>query len=96
VSGANGADGTWDSEIGQGGGGGLSGKTVAPIRQAGNGGRGSYSFADTSVYGPRQGKSGSIPGGGGGAKLNSLTHYGSKASQAIPDGVVFIRLTKID
>lgn len=34
-------------------------------------------------------------GGGGGAKLNGLEHYGSRAPGAHPDGAVFVRLTKI-
>jgi hypothetical protein len=68
VFGANGSDGSWHPETGVGGGGG-GGKAAAdppppvdprfgyqqqpaPLPTAG--GRGSFSFADTSVYGPRQ------------------------------------------
>lgn len=70
VEGVNGADGVWDPEAGIGGGGGggkgglhdtttgfpmpgFSGQTVVH-HFATAGGQGSYSFGDTSVYGPRQ------------------------------------------
>ena len=107
TSGQVGQDGTWDGDIGKGGGGGRAGAAalnhpyvtppiVLPAANAGNGGRGSYSFSDTSVYGPRQGKSGITPGGGGGSVLNSATHYGSKALNATPDGAVFVRVIKVD
>lgn len=53
----DGAEGTWDGVIGKGGGGGRGGSRATgaiPERSAGQGGRGSYSFADTSMYGDRQ------------------------------------------
>lgn len=99
ASGIPGADGSWDGAIGKGGGGGLSGKAASPIRAASTGGRGSYSFADPSVYGPRQGKSGLVPGGGGGALLlpgPPPQYYGSDAVASNPNGVVYLRLTKVD
>lgn len=68
AEGVNGSDGTWNpvTGIGAGGGGGKGGRAPefigdpifgAPTRVdhlATAGGQGSYSFADTSVYGPRQ------------------------------------------
>lgn len=68
AEGVNGSDGTWNSVtgVGAGGGGGKGGRAYeligdprfgAPTRidhLATAGGQGSYSFADTSVYGPRQ------------------------------------------
>lgn len=105
-------DGSWDGIVGQGGGGGWGGNfwqdngggSVGPdaptslTEQAASGGQGSYSFADTTVYGPRQPRSGgrlTIPGTGGGAKVNKLMPYGSNAPGFNPNGAVFIRLTKI-
>lgn len=95
ASGVPGVDGTWDGTIGKGGGGGIGGTTVAPAKTASHGGRGSYSFADTSVHGPRQSRVGLVPGGGGGATLEGSSHYGSKALKAKPNGVVFVRLVKV-
>jgi hypothetical protein len=95
ASGVPGSDGTWDGVVGKGGGGGLSGKSSAPTRSASHGGRGSYSFADPSVYGPRQQKSGLVPGGGGGALLTPGEYYGSDAPNSHPNGAVYLRLTKI-
>lgn len=123
-------DGKWDGNIGKGGGGGYGGKfsgvlttgsppvAVSPPQyihnDAGNGGRGSYSFRDPSVFGPRErdyaqttlhgtgdlGSAGypTIPGVGGGAKLNplNLEHHGSKAPGANPNGGVFIRIFDIE
>lgn len=57
-------DGSWNGSIGKGGGGGYGGIFLAVVGtpppvvygaiDAGNGGRGSYSFRDTSVFGPRE------------------------------------------
>lgn len=64
-------DGTWDGEVGQGGGGGHGGSKLAEFlwdalnnewsgrgsaHDAGDGGQGSFSYADTSVFGPRERK----------------------------------------
>lgn len=58
-------DGTWDGEIGQGGGGGVGGARIPPaydgplltrpevIHVAGHGGVGSFSYGDTSFYGAK-------------------------------------------
>lgn len=48
-----GADGTWISRIGKGGGGGRGGVDDYPIQDGTNGGRGTMSYADTSVYGEK-------------------------------------------
>lgn len=105
-------DGTWDGAIGKGGGGGSGGHihmtapgTLGPgwdeLQKAGDGGRGSYSYRDTSVYGSREkahatpptGRSQVIfPGSSGGARVNKLSRYGSRAPGAEPNGVVFMRL----
>lgn len=101
ASGIPGSDGTWDGVVGKGGGGGIGGSTAIgspyniPARTASHGGRGSYSFADPSVYGPRQQRSGQLPGGGGGALLIPGQYYGSKAPGSNPNGAVYLRLTKI-
>jgi hypothetical protein len=86
---ANGSDGTWDGVVGQGGGGGRGGSSPTG---ASSGGQGSYSFADTSVYGNRGVRDIYIPGGGGGAKVGSYK-YGGAAVGWDPDGAVIIRLT---
>lgn len=75
---------------------------------ASNGGRGSYSFADTTVFGDRglrvvdpQAVSNNIarevvPGGGGGAKGNRQLPFGSHAVGYSSHGLVLIRLTRIE
>jgi hypothetical protein len=75
---------------------------------ASNGGRGSYSFADTSVFGDRGLRVTSpeamnlsipqavVPGGGGGAKANRQMPYGSRAIGYNPNGIVLIRLTRVE
>jgi hypothetical protein len=108
------ANGTWDGSIGKGGGGGRGGFLfVLPtgdgihyttiFHVAGNGGKGSFSFANISVFGDGQrafvesessGKA-TVPGAGGGAKANKLLKYGSRAPGFNPNGVVFIRLYKL-
>lgn len=99
-------DGTWDGNIGKGGGGGHGGSRIDDLsfgtREAAGGARGSMNFGDTSVFGPgelphydNQGKL-TYPGGGGGARLNKLARYGSHAPAYNPNGVVQIRLTKIE
>jgi hypothetical protein len=91
-------------------------------RQGSSGGQGSFSYADTSVYGARQPRffpiyeyyrydtatglilsttrmTGSDPigaGGGGGARVNQLKGYGSKAPGYSPHGLVLIRLFRVD
>jgi hypothetical protein len=79
------------------------------FREASNGGRGSYSFSDTSVYGerelrttppPPEGKDPYnnylelVPGGGGGAKANHLLPFGSHNTD--PNGAVLLRLLRIE
>lgn len=110
--------GSWDDAIGQGGGGGSGGTyhaTNAPAsdfsnteysvaqKLAANGAKGSFSYADTSVYGV--GQPGIIiipaaprvfPGAGGGARINKAAGYGSHAVGYSPNGAVFLRLTKVD
>ena len=62
---ANGSDGTWDGTIGQGGGGGRGGRVTTSsgfpptsvVTPPTDGGRGSFSYADTSIFGDRQQKS---------------------------------------
>lgn len=77
---------------------------------ASNGGRGSFGFADTSVFGDRQLRSSDpkavtdasnipqdvVAGGGGGAKANHQLPFGSHALGYSPNGVVLIRLTRIE
>lgn len=80
------------------------------IVEATPGGNGSFSYSDTTVYGVRQDRqrwiknlpNGTliddgliIPGGGGGARVKGQG-FGSKTTGYSPDGVVYIRLTKID
>lgn len=111
----NAEDGSWNGTIGEGGGGGLGGAFVndgesyAPrdpeeplMMRAGEGGKGSYSFGDPSIYGPGQapiflpGKYAFTPGTGGGGRYKKLATngYGSRAPGYNPNGVVFIRLMK--
>lgn len=167
VAGVNGADGIWRPEtgIGGGGGGGKAGHigTNQGLVFATAGGQGSYSYADASVYGPRQfrqpytvmvpiegnrkaniwppyytymnnyvqtatsglvtymqvtsmadtydnrystvtGRGNLIsstpnllvPGGGGGARPAKSLKYGSRSPGYSPDGVVILRLTRIE
>jgi hypothetical protein len=115
----NPGNGSWDGSIGKGGGGGVGGFRiyahmegmtvvlntgyVIAMKLAADGGKGSFSFANPSVFGPGQpgtlhtGSSTNpiLPGGGGGAKANKTLKYGSHASGFSPDGCVFIRLYKI-
>lgn len=105
------------SAIGQGGGGGHSGipsgaryelltgnripGSEYPAKPATNGGRGSFSYADTSIYGNGQARSIQngepiVPGGGGGAKADKKFKYGSKAIGFNPNGLVFLRVYKVD
>lgn len=100
----DGSDGIWDGVVGSGGGGGRGGSSIAgfaepfgpttpDVRKPGNGGRGSYSFADTSVFGERQLKS-KYPGGGGGSAHLGNHKFGSNALGYLPKGAVLLRLTK--
>ena len=91
VGAVNGSDGTWDGEVGEGGGGGRGGGSTWA---ATNGGQGSYSFSDTSVFGARQYKSGDIGGTGGGARPLDKK-YGSEAPSYSPEGVVLIRVYQV-
>lgn len=58
-----------------------------------NGGKGSYSYADTSVYGPRGISNGDLGGGGGGAHRSSLK-FGSYSPGYSPNGAVILRIFK--
>ncbi len=101
-----GSDGTWDGDIGKGGGGGRAGYANTFIdvgsgipapntyKAASAGGQGSYSFADSTVFGARGWPIDYEAGSGGGAKIGSL-QYGSHALGYDPNGAVIIRLTKI-
>lgn len=95
-------DGTWDGNIGKGGGGGYGGSKHLPVKEASAGSKGSMNFGDISVFGPGElphyDAVGALmfPGGGGGARLNKLARYGSHAPAYNPNGVVQIRLTKIE
>lgn len=107
-----GQDGTWNGVIGKGGGGGTGGGEFSGTKFATDGGRGSYSFADTSVYGHRQLKSADglngrktglmyRGGGGGGARTSfilpgKVTRFGSHAVGYSPKGGVIIRVYKVD
>lgn len=122
----NAKDGFWDGVVGQGGGGGRGGTTkrnpnrivpggyayVPPtVVLATDGGKGSFSFADTSVYGsaglrePLSSVPGNligegensqvIPGEGGGARVLKNNQYGSRSAGYSPNGVVIVRLTRI-
>jgi len=131
---ANGVDGTWDGTIGQGGGGGHGGKytpgtghsgaptTPSSTVPATNGGKGAFSYIDTTVYGKGQAKSAYVeenrrynldtgelievtyvtsphpvvPGGGGGARAKRKLPYGSDAQGYSQNGVVLLRLIKLD
>ena len=129
----NGGDGSWDGTIGKGGGGGRGGRAVrspgiggatpAVIqRQGTHGGQGSFSYGDTSVFGPRDFRTNyistkyttvwetgqpitAIPlntgwpivaGGGGGAKAPGKRWHGSRAPGFDPNGVVIVKVFKIE
>jgi hypothetical protein len=123
----NGADGIWDGSIGGGGGGGLGGignrqslmfnptgqSSEVVERKASNGGRGAFSYLDTTVYGQREfaspyyntgqtiGQAGNtsltiVPGGGGGVRANRKRLVGSDADGYLPEGMVLLRLMKLD
>lgn len=100
-------DGTWDGDIGEGGGGGFGGafdpgqydqnvilQHAASVNGQ-NGGQGSFNYGDTSKYGPRQNAVGAAPGNGGGAKFNPLLMFGGRAAGANPNGAVLIRIVKL-
>lgn len=77
------------------------------------GGKGSFSYRDTSVYGPGQPQhsetltyqppgyptpvtDGFVTGGtGGGARVNKLLAYGSRAPGFNPNGAVYLRIYKV-
>lgn len=86
VAGGGGAmskDGLWNpaTKIGQGGGGGSP---------PGSGGRGSWSYADTTVYGP-----GDSAGDGGGARIMRKYFHGSKVLKYNPNGAVILRIYRV-
>jgi hypothetical protein len=58
-----------------------------------NGGRGSYSYADTSVWGPGDYSDGDLGGTGGGAHRSGL-RFGSNAPGYSPNGAVIVRIFK--
>lgn len=53
------------------------------------GAKGSFSYGDTSAYGPP-----AVFGGGGGARVNKTLRFGSRASGYKPKGVVVVRIFK--
>lgn len=75
---------------------------------ASNGGRGAYAFDDTTVFGDRGLRMATseamnrgnpmevISGSGGGARANRQLPYGSRAVGYNPNGIVLIRLTRIE
>jgi hypothetical protein len=131
----NGQQGTWNGTIGSGGGGGRGGHMLPRIGHEGmpdytpprplagtDGGRGAYSFEDTTLYGARQP---AVPfpvrnqtydyytgeldtdtttmtsvaftgGGGGGARPYGQVPYGGRAVGSNPEGVVLIRIFRIE
>lgn len=105
-------DGFWDGVVGQGGGGGRGGTTQTQhdsrfppssavnqpvISPASSGGKGSFSYADTSVYGQAGtvGTNAMVPGVAGGARVLKSNKYGSRYSGYSPNGLVVVRLTRI-
>jgi hypothetical protein len=58
-----------------------------------SGGRGSYSYADTSVWGPGDYSDGNLGGTGGGAHRSGL-RFGSNAPGYSPSGAVIVRIFK--
>lgn len=102
-------DGGWDGIVGAGGGGGRGGTykrqwqfDAEILQEADNGGQGSYSFTDTTVYGARGLRANdtswavpTVPGGGGGARIRSVYNYGSKAADYNPNGAVYIRIFQV-
>jgi hypothetical protein len=70
----------------------------------GSGARGSFSYADTSVFGDRQlrtvypqaDNNPVVPGGGGGARANQQMKQGSHAIGYSPHGIVLIRLSRVE
>ncbi len=117
---ANGGDGPWTGAIGGGGGGGRGGignhqGSAGPVleRKATAGGRGAFSYLDTTVYGQRDQPSvfvgdgtENVPaegngliivaGGGGGVRANRKRLVGSDTDGYSPEGMVLLRLFKID
>jgi len=122
---ANGLDGGWVGGIGGGGGGGRGGTGNYQAgmpgfgggggvveRKASGGGRGAFSYLDTTVYGQREFPSAYVPdgtelaagpytivinpGGGGGVRANRKKPVGSDADGYSPDGMVLLRLIKLD
>lgn len=83
VLGIPGKDGLWNpaTKIGQGGGAGA--KFAA-------GGRGSWSYADTTVYGASD-----MGGAGGGAKIMRKYFHGSKTTKYNPNGAVILRIYRV-
>lgn len=80
--GASGKDGLWNpaTQIGQGGGAG---------NRFGQGGRGSWSYANTTLYGAVSGPA------GGGAKIMRKYLHGSKTSKYDPNGAVVLRIYRV-
>ena len=68
-----------------------------------SGANGSFSYADTSRYGPKGLRSIDvitnqliIPGAGGGGRPNPSAAYGGRTPGANPAGVVIIRIYKVE
>lgn len=57
--------------------------------QARQGAKGSFSYSDTSVYGP------SSTMWGGGARVNKILKYGSRTTGYNPNGLVVVRIFKV-
>lgn len=98
-------DGGWDGVVGYGGGGGRGGgvSSGGTTHTAQNGAQGSFSFGDTSKFGPKQLRTldpvknrAIVPGGGGGAKLSDTQIFGGRSTGADPNGAVVIRVFKVE
>lgn len=99
----------WTAESQLGAGDSVLVPPSVPEALAMRGGKGSFSYADTSVYGPGQPENyerdpvsawyqfiDTLTGGtGGGAKANKTLPFGSRALGFSPNGVVYIRIFKL-
>lgn len=116
TGGVQGENGSYDGTIGEGGGGGRGGYLMQAstssggvggtwpelYREATSGGRGSFAFGDTSVYGEGESRGASereghyLRGGnGGGAQLPGGLKVGSRAPGYSPNGRVLVRISKV-
>lgn len=94
--GVRGSDGAWNTltSVGKGGGGGHGGSVESG--GASGGGKGSFSYVDTSIYGLSQSSSALVAGNGGGVRALRNYRQGSRVPTYDPNGAVFLRLYKLD